>query len=148
MNNFLYFCKLLQCGRSMKLIGPKKRVAAQSETIFSLVSNCSHLSKYMPSEYELIDSDTDSIEFKITNIAKLKIEITNRVPFSRVEYQVHNDKNFPILLVVDINQQQMESELELFVEADIPFYLQPIVKSPLNRLMEEITNRIKVEAEK
>ncbi|HPB57375.1 MAG TPA: hypothetical protein PLL49_02585 [Bacteroidales bacterium] len=132
----------------MKLIGPKKRVAAQSETIFNLVSNCSHLSKYMPSEYELIASDSDSIEIKITNIAKLKIKIANRVPFSKVEYQVLNDKNYPILLVIDINRQQMESEIELFVEADIPFYLQPMVKSPLNRLMEEITNRIKVEAEK
>ena len=132
----------------MKLIGPKKRVAAQSETIFNLVSNCSHLSKYMPSEYELIASDSDSIEIEITNIAKLKIKIANRVPFSKVEYHVLNDKNYPILLVIDINRQQMESEIELFVEADIPFYLQPMVKSPLNRLMEEITNRIKVEAEK
>ena len=50
--------------------------------------------------------------------------------------------------MIDIDQQQMESEIELYIEADIPFYLQPVVKSPLNKMMEEITNRIKVEAEK
>ena len=132
----------------MKLNGPKKRVVAQSETIYNLVSNCSHLSKYMPPEYELIASDSDSIEFEIKNITRLKIVIADRVPFSRVEFQVHNDKNFPILLVIDIDQQQMESEIELYIEADITFYLQPVVKSPLNKMMEEITNRIKVEAEK
>ena len=132
----------------MKLTGPKKKITAQSETIFNIISDCSYLGGYLPPEYELIASDLDSIEFEIKNIAKLKIEIAKRTPFSRVEYQVHNDKNFPILLVIDIDQQQLESEIELFMEADIPFYLQPIVKSPLNKMMEEITNRIKIEAEK
>ena len=39
--------------------------------------------------------------------------------------------------MIDNDQQQMESEIELYIRADIPFYLQPVVKSPLNKMMEE-----------
>ena len=68
--------------------------------------------------------------------------------YSLVVFRVGNDKNIPIELKIHIEEHQGSSFAEIELEADIPFFLQGMVKSPLQKFIEILLEKIKIEAEK
>lgn len=132
----------------MKLTAAKTQIQTSNEKIFNLVSNCSHFGKYLPPDVTNFESTADYCKFEMKSIAQFKIEITEKVPFSLVVFKVGNDKNIPIELKINIEDQQGSSFAEIELEADIPFFLQGMVKSPLQKFIDILLEKIKIEAEK
>jgi len=132
----------------MKLTGTRTQIHTSNEKIFNLVSNCSHFGKYLPPDVTSFESTVDYCTFEMKSIAQFKIEITEKVPFSIVVFKVGNDKNIPIELKITIEEDQTSSFAEIFLEADIPFFLQGMVKSPLQKFIDILLEKIKIEAEK
>lgn len=132
----------------MKLSSEKKLINSTNEKIFQLVSNCSQFGKYLPSDVTNIETTADFCKFEMKSIAQFMIEITEKSPNSLVVYNVGNDKNIPIELKINIQDNQGTSFAELELQADIPFFLQGMVKSPLQKFIDILIEKIKIESEK
>lgn len=132
----------------MKLNTAKTQIHTSNEKIFNLVSNCSHFGKYLPPDVTNFESTVDYCKFEMKSIAQFKIQITEKVPFSLVVFNVGNDKNIPIELKIHIEDQQGFCLAEIELEANIPFILQGMVKSPLQKFIDILIEKIKIEAEK
>ena len=82
------------------------------------------------------------------NVADFKIEITEKQPYRLVSYKADNDKKIPISLSIFIENKETYSLLQIKLNADIPFFLQGMVKTPLQKFIDILEDKIKLEAEK
>jgi hypothetical protein len=132
----------------MKLISEKTQINTSNEKIFHLVSNCSNFGKYLPPDVSNFEATEEYFKFDMKNIAKFQIDITEKTPFSKVVFKASNDKNIPIGLEINIIEQQGFSLAQIELQAEIPFILQSMVKSPLQKFIDILIAKIKLESEK
>lgn len=132
----------------MKLTSEKTQIDSSNEKIFHLVSNCSNFGKYLPPDVSNFEATADYFKFDMKNIAQFKIEITEKTPFKKVVFNAANDKNIPIGLDINITEEQGKSFAQIELQAEVPFFLQGMVKSPLQKFIEVLIGKIKIEAEK
>lgn len=132
----------------MKLTSKKTQIDTSNERIFQLVSNCSNFGKYLPPDVTNFEATDDYFKFEMKNIAQFTIEITEKQPFHKVVFQAANDKNIPIGLDINIMEEQGSNFAQIELDADVPFFLQGMVKSPLQKFIEILIEKIKSEAEK
>jgi len=132
----------------MKLTSENTQINTSNEKIFHLVSNCSNFGKYLPPDVSNFEATTDYFKFDMKNIAKFKIDIIEKTPFSKVVFKASNDKNIPIGLEINIIEQQGFSLAQIELQAEIPFILQSMVKSPLQKFIDILIEKIKLESEK
>ena len=132
----------------MELHGESKKINSSADKIYHLVSNCANFGKYLPPDVTGFESTTEYCKFSMKNVAEFKIEITEKQPFSLVSYRADNDKKIPIHLSIHIDNKETYSLLQIKLNADIPFFLQGMVKTPLQKFVDILEDKIKLEAEK
>lgn len=132
----------------MQIRSEQTLIQCSDEKIYQLVSNCSHFGKYLPPDITDFEATEDYCKFSMKNIADFKIEIVQKNPFNLVRFQVLNDKNIPITLSIHIEKDSSNSKLWIDLNAEIPFILQGMVKSPLQKFVDILSERIKMESEK
>lgn len=132
----------------MELHGESKKINSSADKIYHLVSNCANFGKYLPPDVTGFESTTEYCKFTMKNVADFKIEITEKQPFSLVSYRADNDKKIPIHLSIHIDNKGTYSLLQIKLNADIPFFLQGMVKTPLQKFVDILEDKIKLEAEK
>lgn len=132
----------------MELHGEFKKINSSDEKIFHLVSNCANFGKYLPPDVTNFESTTEYCKFTMKNVADFKIEITEKQPYRLVSFKADNDKKIPISLSIHIEKKETFSLLQIKLNADIPFFLQGMVKTPLQKFIDILEDKIKLEAEK
>jgi len=143
----MLFCKLKF---TMKISSPKTRVKLPAAKLFELAGNCQNLARYMP-EQQVKDfaATEDACSFTIENITKIALSIWDKTPFNYIRYKAENDKNIPLFLELKFdNTSENETDVEVELDIDIPFFLKPIIEKPLQRFVEELSNKIKIDTEK
>lgn len=89
-------------------------------------------------EYEISDwkSDKDYCEFKISNFGKISLKIFEAKPYELVNYTTTSGSFINFKLKVFLQNNNIDkAESKLILEADIPFFLQPLVKDHLQKLL-------------
>ena len=140
--------QIIQIIHFMELHGESKKINSSDEKIFHLVSNCSNFGKYLPPDVTGFESTTEYCKFTMKNVADFKIEITEKQPYRLVSFKADNDKKIPISLSIFIENKETYSLLQIKLNADIPFFLQGMVKTPLQKFVDILEDKIKLEAEK
>lgn len=124
-------------------------INASAEKVFRLCSNCQNLISYMPPQVTDFKSTEDSCSFTVSNMFQVTLSITEKVEFEKIVYVASNDKNIPLSLTFflkDIHPCQTSMSVE--VEMDVPIFLRSMVKDPINNVLQMLTSKIKMEAEK
>lgn len=140
--------QIIQIIHFMELHGESKKIYSSDEKIFHLVSNCSNFGKYLPPDVSNFEATSDYCKFTMKNVADFKIEITEKQPYRLVAYRADNDKKIPISMSIFIENKESFSLLQIHLNADIPFFLQGMVKTPLQKFIDILEDKIKLEAEK
>jgi len=141
-----YFCAL---NLYMKISSPPTRINISATKLFELTSNCQNLARYLPEQVKDFSATEDSCTFTIENIAKVILTILEKKPFSYVCYKAENDKNIPISLELNYAAvSENETDVQADLDVDIPFFLKPVIEKPLQRFVEELSKKIKIEVEK
>ena len=114
-----------------------------------MVTDLSKFGEFLPPQVQDWKAEADYCEFSVAGMLKARIEISEKVEFSKVVYEIKNDKNLPVKFQIDISEKGVESsEVGIDIEADVPFFLQGMVKDPLQKVADTIASKIKEIAEK
>jgi hypothetical protein len=132
----------------MKLSGESKMIHNSEEKVFQLVSNCSHFGNYLPPDITGFEATETYCTFNMSNVAAFRIEITEKTPSHFVHFEATNDKHIPISLEIHISPASTGCEMKIELKADIPFFLQGMLKTPLQKFIDILSDRIQIEAEK
>jgi hypothetical protein len=133
----------------MKISSPQTRVNISAAKLFELAGNCQNLARYMPEEVKDFIATENTCSFTIENIAKVTLTILDKTPFTYIRYKADNDRNIPLFLDLKLNAvSENETDVDVELDIDIPFFLKPIIQKPLQRFVEELSKKIKIDAEK
>jgi hypothetical protein len=126
----------------MTVTAKYESIAATAEQIYVLVSNCNRFGAFIPEQVKGWESTEDSCRFTIEGIATMDIRIVEKIACSKVRFQVSNDKHIPMELEITIENQKDTRKIEISMMADIPIFLQPMVKKPMQNLVDVMATRI------
>lgn len=133
----------------MKFSSNEQSLNAPVERVFNLCGNYKNLCTYLPPQVTDFEANEDSCTFSIQNMVKVTLSVAEKVEFERIVYVASNDKNIPISLSfffknMDVNSSTMKIEMEL----DVPFFLRSMVNEPLEKFIQLMSEKIKMEVEK
>ena len=132
----------------MKISSPQTRVNIAAAKLFELTGNCQNLARYLPEQVKEFSATEDSCTFTIENVAKVTLTILEKTPFTFIRYKAENDKNIPIFLALNYTAvAENETDVSADLDVEIPFFLKPVIQKPLQRFVEELSKKIKTDAE-
>ena len=124
-------------------------IQAQDAKIYAMVTDLRKFGEFLPPQVQDWKAEEDYCEFSVAGMVTARVEIAEKVEFSKVVYDIKNDKNLPVKFQIDITEKGVEhSEVGIGIEADVPFFLQGMVKDPLQKVADTIVLKIKELAEK
>lgn len=124
-------------------------IQAKDAKIYAMVTDCRRFGAFLPPQVQDWKAEEDYCEFTVAGMVTARIEITEKVEFSRVAYTIKNDKNMPVSFCIDINgHEDGKSSVGIEITADVPFFLQGMVKDPLQKVADVMTAKIKELAER
>ena len=124
-------------------------IQATDAKIYAMVTDCRRFGEFLPPQVQDWKAEENFCEFTVAGMVTARIEITEKVEFSRVAYTIKNDKNLPVSFRIDIDRRETGcSEVGIGIEADVPFFLQGMVKDPLQKVADIMATKIKELAER
>jgi hypothetical protein len=73
----------------------------------------------------------------------------DKTPFKIVRFVAENDKNIPLFLTLNyMPVADNETDMEILLDIDFPIFLKPIIQKPLERFVNELSEKIQMNAEK
>lgn len=115
--------------------------------IYEIVANCRSIEKMMPPQVTDCQATEDECEFSVPGMAKVKLQITGKQEFSKVEYRL-SANNIPITITFLIDGQDDLCNLHLIMEAQVPIFLQAVIEKPIRKVADTMVEKIKTEVEK
>ena len=133
----------------MKIPSPQTRINIPAAKLFELSSNCQNLARFLPEQVKEFSATEDSCSFTIENIANVILTILEKTPCTYIRYKAENDKNIPVSLELNYTAvSENETDVQVNLDVDIPFFLKPVIEKPLQRFVEELSEKIKNDTEK
>lgn len=133
----------------MKLNSNKENIAAAASTVYNVLLSFSKSDSVPPipqvSDWKSVDN---GFECTISNMIKCRMQLVEQVPYSRIVYQISTDKGINASACGLIEDNGGQCSLQLTAEADVPLFVQPMVKGPLQQVLNRAILKIKEIAEK
>ncbi|MDR1758193.1 MAG: hypothetical protein LBR51_04455 [Bacteroidales bacterium] len=133
----------------MKITASTVQVKVSDREIFSRISNCNHFGEALSSRVSGWSSTEDSCSGEVPGVGHISLNIKEKIPSSKVVFQVVNSQNMPVLLTIDIVPlEEAKSELLVVIDVEVPFFLAGLIKKPLQQFADTLADNIKSQAEK
>lgn len=133
----------------MKINSSSGDIMASESKIYAMVTDCRKFGELLPPQVQDWKAEEDYCEFSVAGMVKARIEISEKTEFSKVVYTIKNDKNLPVSFQIDITGKDVKtSSVNVGIEADVPFFLQGMIKDPTQKVVDMIALKIKELAEK
>jgi len=133
----------------MEITGTKTRVRLPAAKLFELSGNCQFFSHYLSDHVKDISATEDTCSFSVENIATITLRILDKTPFTSIRFAAENDKNIPFFLKLNFTEvSENETDVETIVDIDLPVFLKPVLQKPLQRFIDTLSEKIKIDAEK
>jgi len=111
------------------------------ETVYNFISDLTNFNRLIK-DYEINDwkADSNYCEFRVNNFGKIALKISESQPYEYIKYTTTEESfiNFNIRISLN-NTPEKRAESKLYLEADVPFFLQPLVKNHLQKIIDIIT---------
>ena len=133
----------------MKINSKNEIIQSPDAKIFAMITDFRKFGEFLPPQVQDWKAEEDYCEFSVSGMITVRVEIAEKTEFSRVVYTIKNDKSIPASFWIDISANSASaSDVSLGMEADIPFFMQGMVKEPMQKMADMILQRIKEKAEK
>ena len=133
----------------MKIESKTEHIEASHQKVYEMLCDCRNFEQ-MATQQQIQNwhAEEDFCEFEVNGIAKITLRIQEKEPYSHITYTVGNDKGIPASCTFDIIGGEEHFDLALSMNLDIPIFLAPMVKSPMQKFADTLTNAIKMAATK
>ena len=132
----------------MKITSHTETIHATGEKIFSLLTNFNRFGKMLPEQVKNWESSEEYCKFLIQDIVTVTLKITEKINFSKIVYQMENDRQIPASITLLLNDKKEKQEFSIELDMNIPIIFAGMVKKPLQDFVNILAVKIKQEAEK
>jgi hypothetical protein len=116
------------------------------EKIFQFLSDFNNFEKLMPPQVTEWKSTKDTCSFNISGMAKVGLKIESSTPNSKIHIVSVDGGKLPFSFTLDalINSTGENSCTgQLIFNGDIPIFIRPMVKGPLEKFFNELAHKMK-----
>lgn len=133
----------------MTIDSNKETIAATPEKLYNILINFiqNNQTPIIPQVSNWTKLE-DGCSFTIMNMINCSMRLTGQSPYSKVTYAIGTDKNMSANATFNIEDTNGQSELQISFDADVPIFMQMMVKSPLEQSLNKGVLKIKEMAEK
>ena len=90
----------------------------------------------------------DTCSFTLNGMITCQLRLTEQVPCSKVCYHIDTDKRISADAVVHIAPEGEGSTVQVEAEADVPLFMQALIKGPVEQALNQALSKIKEMAER
>ena len=111
--------------------------------LFNKFTNLNNLKDYLPKEVEEFESSIDNCSFKIEQLPKMSLQMTEKIAYSHIKFE-SNESQIPFDMYCYINKND-DNTTNVFLEInmEVNFMMKMLVQKPINIFLEKFTEIIK-----
>ena len=111
--------------------------------LFKKFTNLNNLKDYLPKEVEEFESSIDNCSFKIEQLPKMSLQMTEKIAYSHIKFE-SNERKIPFDMYCYINKND-DNTTNVFLEInmEVNFMMKMLVQKPINIFLEKFTEIIK-----
>jgi len=133
----------------MKITSDKETIATTPERLYNVLVNFLNIDQIpaMPQVSNWTKLE-DGCSFTIMDMITCAMRLTEQQPFSQVAYTISTDKGMQAQAVGHIQDEGAGSSIQIEIDADVPIFMQPMIKGPLTQAINKGLAKIKELAER
>ena len=120
---------------------PEVLINKNAQDLFEKIEDLNNLKDIMPSQIEGFKSNKDSCSFKINGMPKLKLEITEKIPFKKISL-VAKESQVPLLLTCYIKDRGNQCQVILEINAELNMMMRMMIEKPLKEFLDVLSNKM------
>ena len=111
--------------------------------LFKKFTNLNNLKDYLPKEVEEFESSIDNCSFKIEQLPKMSLQMTEKIAYSHIKFE-SSESQIPFDMYCYINKND-DNTTNVFLEInmEVNFMMKMLVQKPINIFLEKFTEIIK-----
>lgn len=110
--------------------------------LFNICKDLNNAIKYLPSEVENINTDSDNLSFTVKGMGNIALRISNRVENNLVQMVPEGKIPFPFTLNIHIRPDGNTSECQFEIDANLNPLMQMMASRPLQNLVNMMAEKI------
>tara|TARA_Y100001935_G_scaffold251161_1_gene252568 strand:- start:48 stop:443 length:396 start_codon:yes stop_codon:yes gene_type:complete len=111
--------------------------------LFEKFTNLNNLKDYLPKEVEEFESSVDNCTFKIEQLPKMSLQITEKHAFSKIKFE-SNESQIPFNMYCFINaNDENTTNVDLEINMEVNFMMKMLVQKPIDMFLTQFTEIIK-----
>ena len=122
---------------------PKTIINKPVTEVYAFLKDLKNHAQLLPENLYNWEATEDKAKFTIQNMAKLEIEVAERIENKKVKCVAIGDAPFAVELQWDINEAGANTEAQMTINADLNMMLQMIAKGPLQKVVEFQAEKLK-----
>jgi hypothetical protein len=128
----------------MKISGKPTLLNVAAEKIFGKMSNCNHFGQFLPENINNWQSSEKECSFSLAqlNNMRMQLKITEKIPFSKIVFQIDNEQHIPVLLEIILEEKEQKTLVQIYINADVPVFLTPLLKAPLQNFVDKLSEKL------
>lgn len=132
----------------MTLNSNTENIAAPATKVYTFLSELFQKAQFsnlsnIPDITNVTASET-GCSFTIKNMINCNLQKLDQRPFDYVSYKIDTDKGISALISFHISELGIDaSSLQTEAEADVPIFLQAMIKAPLQQAINQAMSRLK-----
>ncbi len=128
----------------MKIQSNKENLTISPDRVFNALLNFTR-NQQAPSIPQITDwtVTNDGCSFTINGMVTCYFKLSGQIPFSKVSYLIDTDKKFSATADFLIEDTDCGSIVQIVAEADVPIFMQPMLKGPVEQALNKALLKIK-----
>ena len=111
--------------------------------LFKKFSDLNNLKGYLPKEVEEFESSTNNCSFKIEQLPKISLQLTEKIAYSQIKFE-SNESQIPFKMNCYLNKNDNNTtNIILEINMEVNFMTKMLVQKPINIFLEKFTEIIK-----
>ena len=111
--------------------------------LFEKFTNLNNLKDYLPKEVEEFESSVDNCSFKIEQLPKMSLQITEKHAYEKIKFE-SNESQIPFHLFCYIEKNgDNTTDVVIEIDMELNFMMKMLVQKPINIFLEKFTQIIK-----
>ena len=120
-----------------------KTINSPSEEIFNFLSDLNNHQKLMPGQVINWNSTTEDCSFTIQGTGNLSLKINEKAPYHRIRLVPAGKTPFDFDLVWEIKNENGNSIVKAFINADLNMFMKMLASGPLQNLLNYQVNQLR-----
>lgn len=131
----------------MKIDKKVENIKATDAKVYGLMTDFRALSSRIPPQAEDWKAEADHCSFTIKGMMAVQIQIAEKQEFSKIVYQLSNDKNMPATIEVDIDGKGETCDVTLHADLQVPVFMEFMLKGAVQQVLDKVGENFKTAIE-